>query len=95
MYDGNRVYRPPAGLRSTSRRPSWMLRSRRGQQEKERFSETVRTTYEQGETSYLAVLLNASNFSDLLSRLEIVSAIMDDNKKIVAEHTAAKEDIQQ
>ena len=45
---------------------------------KERFSETVRTTYEQGETSYLEVLLNASNFSDLLSRLEIVSAIMDD-----------------
>ena len=62
---------------------------------KERFSETVRTTYEQGETSYLEVLLNASNFSDLLSRLEIVSAIMDDNKKIVAEYTAAKEDIQQ
>ena len=53
------------------------------------------TTYEQGETSYLEVLLNASNFSDLLSRLEIVSAIMDDNKKIVAEYTAAKEDIQQ
>ena len=46
---------------------------------KERFSETVRTTYEQGETSCL----------------EIVSAIMDDNKKIVAEYTAAKEDIQQ
>ena len=62
---------------------------------KERFSETVRTTYEQGETSYLEVLLNASNFSDLLSRLEIVSAIMDDNKQIVAEYTAAKEDIQQ
>ena len=62
---------------------------------KERFSDTVRTTYEQGETSYLEVLLNASNFSDLLSRLEIVSAIMDDNKKIVAEYTAAKEDIQQ
>lgn len=62
---------------------------------KERFAETVRTTYEQGETSYLEVLLNASNFSDLLSRLEIVSAIMDDNKKIVAEYTAAKEDIQQ
>ena len=62
---------------------------------KERFAETVRTTYEQGETSYLEVLLNASSFSDLLSRLEIVSAIMDDNKKIVAEYTAAKEDIQQ
>ena len=37
------------------------------------FAETVRTTYEEGETSYLEVLLNASNFSDLLSRIEIVS----------------------
>ena len=61
----------------------------------ENFSQTVRTTYEQGDTSYLEVLLNSSSFSDLLNRLDIVSTIMDDNKKIVAEYTAAKEDIQQ
>ena len=59
------------------------------------FAETVRTTYEEGEISYLEVLLNSSSFSDLLNRIEIVSSIMDDNKKIVAEYTAAKEDIQQ
>ena len=41
------------------------------------------------------MLLNSSSFSDLLNRLDIVSTIMDDNKKIVAEYTAAKEDIQQ
>ena len=41
------------------------------------------------------MLLNSSSFSDLLNRIEIVSSIMDDNKKIVAEYTAAKEDIQQ
>ena len=61
----------------------------------ENFSQTVRTTYEQGDISYLEVLLNSSSFSDLLNRLDIVSTIMDDNKKIVAEYTAAKEDIQQ
>lgn len=61
----------------------------------EAFALTVRTTYEQGDTSYLEVLLNSTSFSDLLSRMEIITAIMDDNKKIVAEYTAAKEDIEQ
>lgn len=65
------------------------------EQKEEEFALTVRTTYEQGDTSYLEVLLNSSSFSDLLSRMEIITAIMDDNKKIVAEYTAAKEDIEQ
>ncbi|RGC63552.1 metalloendopeptidase [Agathobaculum butyriciproducens] len=72
-----------------------MLRSRRWTARRSVFLRLSARRSEQGETSYLEVLLNASNFSDLLSRLEIVSAIMDDNKKIVAEYTAAKEDIQQ
>lgn len=65
------------------------------EQKEEEFALTVRTTYERGDSSYLEVLLNSSSFSDLLSRMEIITAIMDDNKKIVAEYTAAKEDIQQ
>lgn len=65
------------------------------EQKEEAFALTVRTTYEQGDTSYLEVLLNSTSFSDLLSRMEIITAIMDDNKKIVAEYTAAKEDIEQ
>lgn len=40
-------------------------------------------------------MLNASSFSDLLTRMEIVSAIMEDNQKTVDEYTAAKEDIEQ
>lgn len=65
------------------------------EQKEEAFALTVRTTYEQGDSSYLEVLLNSSSFSDLLSRMEIITAIMDDNKKVVAEYTAAKEDIEQ
>ena len=65
------------------------------EQKEEEFALTVRTTYEQGDSSYLEVLLNSSSFSDLLSRMEIITAIMEDNKKIVAEYTAAKEDIEQ
>lgn len=65
------------------------------EQKEEEFALTVRTTYEQGDTSYLEVLLNSTSFADLLSRMEIITAIMDDNKKIVAEYAAAKEDIEQ
>ena len=39
-------------------------------QKEEEFAQTVRTTYEQGEISYLEVLLNSSSFSDLLSRMD-------------------------
>lgn len=65
------------------------------EEKEELFAQTVRTTYEQGEISYLEVLLNSSSFSDLLTRLEIVSAIMEDNQKVVDEYTVAKEDIEQ
>ena len=65
------------------------------EQKEEEFALTVRTTYEQGDSSYLQVLLNSTSFSDLLSRMEIITAIMEDNKKTVAEYTAAKEDIEQ
>lgn len=57
------------------------------------FAQTVRTTYEQGDTTYLEILLNSSSFSNMLSRLEIITMLMDDNKKTVEEYTAAKEDI--
>lgn len=65
------------------------------EEKEEAFALTVRTTYEQGDSSYLEVLLNSTSFSDLLSRIEIITAIMEDNKKTVAEYTAAKEDIEQ
>ena len=65
------------------------------EQKEEEFALTVRTTYEQGDSSYLQVLLNSTSYSDLLSRMEIITAIMEDNKKTVAEYTAAKEDIEQ
>lgn len=65
------------------------------EEKEEDFALTVRTTYEQGDNSYLQVLLNSTSFSDLLSRMEIITAIMNDNKRTVEEYTAAKEDIEQ
>ncbi len=60
----------------------------------ELFSDRIREMYEQGDTTYLDILLNSSSFSNMLSRIEIVTQIMDYDKKVVAEYTAAKEDIQ-
>ncbi len=60
----------------------------------ELFSDRIRDMYEQGDTTYLDILLNSSSFSNMLSRIEIVTQIMDYDKKVVAEYTAAKEDIQ-
>lgn len=65
------------------------------EEKEDRFAQTVRTTYEQGDSSYLEVLLNSSSFKDLLTRMEIVSSLMEDNKRVVAEYKAAKEDIEQ
>ena len=62
---------------------------------KDQFAKSVRTTYELGDTSYLTVLLNATSFSDMLSRIEMITDIMDYNRKVVDEYTAAKDDIEQ
>ena len=62
---------------------------------KELFATRVRVMYENGDTSYMDVLLNSENFSDMLSNMEIVSQIMDYDKGVVAEYTALKESIEQ
>ena len=62
---------------------------------KELFATRIRVMYENGDTSYMDVLLNSENFSDMLSNMEIVSQIMDYDKGVVAEYTALKESIEQ
>lgn len=61
----------------------------------ERFKKRARVMYENGETTYLEVLLNSGNFSQMLSRMEIVTQIMDYDNKLVGEYTAAKESVAQ
>lgn len=60
----------------------------------ELFETRVRVMYENGDISYLDVLLSSDSFSDMLSNLEIVSQIMDYDKKVVRDYTAAKKDIE-
>jgi len=59
------------------------------------FADRMREMYEQGDTTYLDILLNSSSISNMLSRIDIITQIMDYDKRVVEEYTAAKEDIKQ
>ena len=61
---------------------------------KDLFSTRIRVMYENGDTSYMEVLLNSENFSDMLSNMEIVSQIMDYDKRVVQEYTDLKASIE-
>lgn len=43
----------------------------------------VRVMYEAGQTSYLSVLFSATSFSDLLDRLELLSMIAEQDKRVL------------
>jgi murein DD-endopeptidase MepM/ murein hydrolase activator NlpD len=53
--------------------------------------ERVRVMYEAGQTSYLNVLFSATSFSDLLDRLELLSMIAQQDKKILNDIQASKQ----
>ncbi len=61
----------------------------------EKFKTRVRVMYEQGDTSYLEVLLSSDNVSDFLSRYEIVSQIAKYDKGLFEKLKAAKEAVAQ
>lgn len=63
------------------------------QTQDELFKKRARVMYENGKTTYLEVLLTSGNFSQMLSRMEIVSQIMDYDSKLVNEYTTAKENV--
>ncbi len=59
------------------------------------FCTRIRVMYEEGDTTYLDVLLASENFSDMLTRIDTVGQIMQYDEQIVQEYTAAKEAIAQ
>lgn len=50
----------------------------------------MRAMEESGSVSYLAILFNATDFSDLLARLDYVSNVMDKDKEVEDSYKAAK-----
>lgn len=63
-------------------------------QQYDKYKLRVRAMYENGETSYLDVVLGSENFVDMISRVEIVSQIVDYDKKLVAQFNEAKTTIE-
>lgn len=59
----------------------------------EEFKIRARTMYEDGRTSYIEVLLGASSFSDLLSRVEMIREMVEYDKRMLAYLSAAREEI--
>lgn len=59
------------------------------------FETRMRVMYENGnEIGYLDVVLGSKSFSDMLSRIEIVSEIMESDKKIVSDYKQAKTELE-
>ena len=56
----------------------------------ELFKKRVRAMEENGTISYFSILFEASSFSDLLSRLDFVTEIMDSDERIVEDLETAK-----
>lgn len=61
----------------------------------ELFETRIRVMYENGDTTYLEVLLSSEDFSDMLTHMEIVSQIMDYDKRVVEEYKALKQSIEE
>ena len=61
--------------------------------QEELYKQRVRVMYEDGQISYLDVLLNAKSFSDMLSRLEIIQQVMTYDENLVDTYTALKDEV--
>ena len=61
---------------------------------RERFLMLVRAQYENDETSILSVVIGADSISDLLSRVEYMSSILEYNSKLLASYKAEKQKLE-
>ena len=62
-------------------------------EQKEALRVRMRAMEESGRLSYIAILLNASDFTDLLSRLDCISSIMERDEALKEEYEASKENV--
>ncbi len=61
----------------------------------EKMSARIKYIYENGETDYLEILLNAGNISDLLNRVEYVSEISEYDDQLFKDFAAAAKEVQE
>ena len=67
---------------------------RREDEQLERYKARVRAMEESGDISYLAVIFEAANFSDLLARIDFVFEVMNYDEELYRDYIAAKEETQ-
>ena len=60
----------------------------------ERYRKRMRAMEENGELSYASILFNASSFTDLLSKFDFISEIMDYDNTLEKELIAARENVE-
>ena len=62
--------------------------------QKERFRTRVRAMEEQGDMGYVAFVLQAESFSDLLTRIDNISDIMQSDKALEEKYIASRENVE-
>ncbi len=65
------------------------------EEQTEKYQTRIRAMEEEGTVSYLAILFDATSFSDLLSRLDMIWEIMENDSQLEAEFIAASEHVAQ
>lgn len=60
------------------------------QEQFERYKARIRAMEENGTISYLSILFGANDFSDMLGRIDIISEVMDADKRMADDLTAAR-----
>ena len=66
----------------------------REEYQKERFEERVRAMEENGSMSYVAFALQATSFTDLISRIDNISDIMESDKALEEKYIEARETVE-
>ncbi|PWK09652.1 murein hydrolase activator EnvC family protein [Tumebacillus permanentifrigoris] len=64
-------------------------------EQKERLKGRVKTMYEGGDVSFWSVLLDATNFSDFLDRMSLLTMIVEQDNNIVNEYKATQAQLKQ
>ncbi|MBE6563623.1 MAG: hypothetical protein E7660_07825 [Ruminococcaceae bacterium] len=58
------------------------------------FLERMRVSYEEGEASYLSIILGSENMSDLLAKMDMVSSMLEYDRNLKNQYQSEKEELE-
>ncbi len=59
-----------------------------------KFLERMRVSYEEGEASYLSIILGSENMSDLLSKMDMVSSMLEYDRNLKNQYQSEKDELE-